>query len=315
MCILKESKKATNKAAKILLNGKIICAMTETVYGLLGNAEDPKAIQKIYKIKQRPIQNPLIVHVNSIIMAKKIAVFTRDASKLASKFWPGPLTLILKKKKSNICPAVTANLKTIAIRFADSKIFFDIITKINKPIAAPSANKSGFVSATRASHVREYFKSKIDLIIDSGQSRFGVESTVINLSSSPYRIIRPGIIQKTKIQKILKKRIYDQNLKNKTIISPGQLTKHYSTNTPIRMNAKKQLKGEAFLSFGKSRSIKHDNLNLSSNGNLEEAAHNLFDYLIQLDKLNKTKIAVSPIPNKGLGKVINDKLKRACKYG
>lgn len=315
MCVLKESKKTLNKAAKILLNGKIVCAMTETVYGLLGNAEDPKAIQKIYEIKQRPIQNPLIVHVNSIAMAKKIAVFTEDASKLASRFWPGPLTLILKKKKSNICPAVTANLKTIAIRFADSKIFFDIITKIKKPIAAPSANKSGFVSATRTSHVKQYFKYKIDLIIDSGQSKFGVESTVINLSSSPYRILRPGIIQKEKIQKILNKRVYDHDFKNKKIISPGQFTKHYSTNTPIRMNAKKQLKGEAFLSFGENKSFGHDNLNLSSEGNLEEAAHNLFDYLIQLDKLNKITIAVSPIPNEGLGKVINDKLKRACTNG
>ena len=246
---------------------------------------------------------------------KKIAVFTGDASKLASKFWPGPLTLILKKKKSNVCPNVTANLKTIAIRFPDSKIFFDIITKIKKPIAAPSANRSGFVSATRTSHVKQYFKHKIDLIIDSGQSKFGLESTVINLSSSPYRILRPGVIQKATIQKILNKRVYDHDLRNKIIISPGQFTKHYSTNTPIRMNAKKQLKGEAFLSFGKNKSIRHDNLNLSTKGNLEEAAHNLFDYLIQLDKLNKTTIAVSPIPNEGLGKVINDKLKRACRYG
>ncbi len=313
MCVFKESEKVLDRAAKILLEGKVISAMTETVYGLLGNAEDPRAIKAIYEFKKRPIFNPLIVHVNSIKMAKRIACFTKDAEKLSNSLWPGPLTLILKKKKSNICSTVTANLETIAIRFADSKIFSKIISKINKPIAAPSANISGFVSSTKPSHVKKYFKNKIDLIIDSGQSRYGIESTVINLTTCPYQILRLGIIEKKIIKDLLGKDIIEITKQNSKISSPGQLLKHYSTNTPIRMNAKKKLKGEAFLGFGEKQNEEKINLNLSKDSNLNEAAFNLFDYLIKLDKLNMRKIAISPIPDIGLGRVINDKLKRASK--
>lgn len=313
MCVFTESEKVLDRAARILLEGRVISAMTETVYGLLGNAEDPRAIKEIYELKKRPNFNPLIVHVNSIEMAKGIACFTKDAEKLSNKLWPGPLTLILRKKKSKICSAVTANLETIAIRFADSKIFSKIISRINKPIAAPSANKSGYASPTKSSHVEQYFRNKIDLIIDSGQSRYGLESTVINLTTSPYQILRLGIIEKNIIQDLLGKNIIEKTKQKNKISSPGQLLKHYSTKTPIRMNAKKKLKGEAFLGFGGKKNEKKINLNLSKNSDLNEAAYNLFDYLIKLDKLNKRKIAISPIPDIGLGKVINDKLKRASK--
>ena len=313
MSVFKESDLILEKASKLLINSGVICVMAETVYGLLGNAEDPVAIRRIFKIKERPFLNPLIVHVNSIEMAKELAFFSSDAKKIVKEFWPGPLTLILKKKKSNICSHVTAGLDTIAVRFPDSDIFKKIISRVNKPIAAPSANKSGYASSTKPIHVSSYFKNELDLIIDSGQSKYGIESTVINLSSEPYKILREGVINKGLLEGILNKKI-KKNLKKGEILSPGQLAKHYSTKTPIRMNAKKPMKNEAFLGFGKVLSYNKENLNLSKNSNLSEAAFNLFDYLIKLDNLKKKKIAISPIPNRGLGKVINDKLKRASKY-
>ena len=287
--------------------------MTETVYGLLADAKNSVAVKKIYSLKNRPKNNPLIIHVNSLEMAKKIAIFDNDAENLVKNFWPGPLTVILKKKNpSAVCSESTADLETVAIRMPDSKIFQKIISQINKPIAAPSANISSFVSSTKASHVCDCFGDKIDLVIDSGQSKYGLESTILNMEKKPFEILRLGIINQEDIQKVSGTKINQQIIYSEKVKAPGQFKKHYSPKTPIRLNVIKPRLDEAFLAFGKVEFKNSDNsLNLSDTGNLDEAAFNLFDYLRKLDKLKKSKIAISHIPNTGLGKVINERLKRA----
>ena len=313
----KESKKVIELAVNILKKGGIVSIMAETVYGLAVDSNNSQAIETLFKLKKRPKYNPLIIHVNTIEMAEKISYFNYDAKKIASKFWPGPLTIILEKKNTKgLSELATAGLRTIALRMPDSKVFLEVITKLNKPIAAPSANESGYISSTNGMHVQDSFGDKVDLIIDSGKSKHGLESTIINLTSKPYKIERLGIISKEEIIKKTNFKINENtdDLSTK-IISPGQLKKHYSPKTPIRLNAKKPLINEAYLSFGKNKITDNSSsLNLSPNGDLIEAAFNLFDFLRKLDKLNKTRIAISSIPNVGIGKTINERLKRASQY-
>ncbi len=308
----KECEKSIALGAKILKKGGLVSVMAETVYGLAADSSNLKAVRKIYSLKKRPTCNPLIIHVNSIRMAEEIAFFTKEAQTLASYFWPGPLTMILKKRKSKkLCALATSNLKTVAVRMPDSKVFLDLIQKLGNPLAAPSANLSGYISSTKGIHVEDCFGKNIDLIIDSGKSRIGIESTIINLTTKPYRLERLGVIDKAKITEKTKIRISERR-KKKGIVAPGQFKKHYSPNTPIRLNAKRSKNNEAFLSFGKTKKKRNEFfLNLSPNGNLNEAASNLFDFLRQLDKLKKSKIAISPIPEQGIGKTINERLKRA----
>lgn len=313
----KESSKSIQLAVNILKKGGIVSVMAETVYGLAVDSSNSNAIKTLFKLKKRPKHNPLIIHVNTIEMAENISYFTNDAKKLADEFWPGPLTIILNKKNTKlISNNATADLKTIAIRMPNSKVFLEIIEKLNRPIAAPSANESGYITSTNGLHVRDSFGDKVDLIIDSGKSKHGLESTIINLTSEPYKIERLGVISKNEIKKHTQFKITENKTVNsKKIISPGQLKKHYSPKTPIRLNAKKPLKDEAYLSFGKNNIIvSSSSLNLSPNGNLEEAAFNLFDFLRKLDKLNKTRIAITSIPNRGIGKTINERLKRASHH-
>ncbi len=314
MAIKKESKQIISLATSHLRQGKLVAVMTETVYGLAVDASNCSAIKALYKIKKRPAINPLIIHINSIEMAEKIAHFNEEAKTLASIFWPGPLTLILKKKKSaNLSTIATSGLDTVGIRMPSSRVFLDLISSFGKPIAAPSANLSGYISSTRANHVEECFGKKIELIIDSKSSKFGLESTIINLSDKNFKIERIGVIDSEIIFKKAKIKIKSESKKSKTkIIAPGQLMKHYSPKTPIRLNAKKASQNEAFLVFGnKFPDSSNSCLNLSKKGNLDEAAFNLFDFLRKLDKLDKDCIAISAIPKTGLGKVINEKLKRA----
>ena len=313
----KESKNSIQLATNILKKGGIVSIMAETVYGLAVDSSNSNAIKTLFKLKKRPKYNPLIIHVNTIEMAENLSFFTNDAKKLADEFWPGPLTIILKKKNTKIISNnATAGLKTIAIRMPNSKVFLEIIKKLNRPLAAPSANESGYISSTNGFHVSDSFGDKVDLIIDSGKSKHGLESTIINLTSEPYKIERLGVISKNKIKKRTKfKIIENKEINSKKIVSPGQLKKHYSPKTPIRLNAKKPLKDEAYLSFGKNDLAgSSPSLNLSPSANLEEAAFNLFDFLRKLDKLNKNRIAITSIPNKGIGKTINERLRRASHH-
>ena len=317
MSIVKESNKVVELACELLESGQIVSVMTETVYGMAVDATNKKAIDRIYKLKKRPNNNPLIVHVSSLKMAKQFVKFNDDLDLLAKTFWPGPLTMILQlKKDTDICKSVTSGLDSIAIRIPKSKIFLEIIKKLNKPIAAPSANISGYISSTGASHVKDSFGKSIKMIIDSGRSKFGLESTIINLISKPYIIERVGVVDIKDIYKKTKIKVFQKNINsNKTIVSPGQIKKHYSPNTPLRLNADYPLIDEAFLAFGDVKLEKSKfYLNLSRKSNLHEAAYNLFDFLRKLDKVKRKTIAVSPIPMIGIGKTINERLIRACNY-
>jgi len=311
--LIKESTYAIDKAAQILRQGGLVSVKAETVYGLACDPSNSEAILKLYSLKNRPSSNPLIIHVNSLDMLKDVAEVNTLSLNIINFFWPGPLTLILPRKKNkNVLDFAVAGLNTIAVRMPASEIFLKIITKLGKPIAAPSANQSGYISSTKASHVIESFGEDIELVIDSGQSEYGLESTIIDLSSEKIFIRRLGVIDLEFLEKKLKIKIYKHNEEEENKLnSPGQSFKHYSPNTPIKLNTKIPEECDAFLGFG-SIKLKHKPfLNLSESGDLKEAAFNLFNFLRKLDKLQKKQISIYPIPKKGIGKVINERLNRA----
>ena len=311
--LIKESTYAINKAAQILNKGGLVSVKAETVYGLACDPSNPEAILKLYNLKNRPSSNPLIIHVNSLDMLKDIAEINAISSSIINFFWPGPLTLILPRKKNKkVLDFAVAGLNTVAVRMPASEIFLKLINKFGKPVAAPSANQSGYISSTKASHVIESFGEDIELVIDSGQSEYGLESTIIDLSSEKILIKRLGVIDKKLLEKKIETKIYVQNEPQKNNPnSPGQSFKHYSPNTPIKLNVKNPGEDDAFLGFGSIKLNHKPFLNLSENGDLNEAAFNLFNFLRKLDKLKKTNISIYPIPKNGIGKVINERLSRA----
>ena len=307
--IKKLNSKTQLKVIHILNNNGLIALPTETVYGLAGNAYSRKAVKKIFKIKNRPKINPLIVHYFSLKDASKDVFFPKKLLKLYRFFCPGPITFILKKKKySNINKLTTAGLDSVAVRFPKHKVLRKILRKINFPLAMPSANKSGKVSPTCAKHVYNQFGKKI-MIVDGGNSTVGIESTVVDLTSD-MSILRPGTISSKQIQKILGKKIFYK--KSKKIRSPGNLKNHYSPGIPIKLNVKKAEKNSAFITIGKKFKKSKGVYNLSEQSNLEEAAKNLYKTLITIKKKKYKKISVMKIPNIGVGIAINDRLKRAA---
>ena len=312
--IKKYSDNLIQKAHEILLNGELLAIPSETVYGLGADATSDSAISKIYKLKKRPHINPLILHISSIPMVEKFAETNPLFYLLSNYFWPGPLTMILnQKKRNNISELATSNLSSVAVRFPDNKIFQNIIEKFNKPIAAPSANISGNVSPTDPYHVYEDFGKDIGLIIDGGQSEKGVESTVIDIRSKEIVVLRYGPITQKMIEKKVGCKI-KKNVGNKKILSPGQMFKHYSPSKKLIINSIQPTENCSFLGFGHIMPNKQFNgiaLNLSNDGDLNEAASNLFKMLRFLDKTKTNEIVVAPIPNKDVGLAINDKLKRA----
>ena len=310
--ILKESSYSIKKAVKLLSENKLVSLKTETVYGLACDPSSIKSIKKLYDLKKRPFANPLIIHVSSLQMLNSICHTNELTKKIVDHFWPGPLTLILPRKKNKkILDFAVSGLNTIAVRMPKSFVFQSVLKKFGKPIAAPSANESGYISSTKANHVFDSFKKKIDLIIDSGQSDFGLESTIIDLSSKKIILRRPGVVDAKSLEIFIEKKIYESNTIKKNPNSPGQFLKHYSPKTPIKLNVKSPKDGEAFLGFGKLNFNHKPSLNLSISGDLNEAAFNLFNFLRKLDKLNKNKISIYPIPKKGIGKAINERLLRA----
>ena len=315
--VINESEDSLKKAVFFLKNQKLVAVKTETVYGLACESSSSAAIKKIYNLKKRPLFNPLIIHVNSIDLAEKISVINDDSRKIMEEFWPGPLTLILTRKKNSLVHELAVSgLESIAIRIPSSEFVLKLISKLNKPIAAPSANESGYISATDATHVVDSFGEKVDLIIDSGRTEYGVESTILDMTTNPYEIKRLGVIDyKTIIQKLGKK-VKNLNFKEKKPFrpnSPGQMLKHYAPKTPLRLNIDKPNLDDAFLDFGNKNTISHQpTLNLSKSSDLKEAAFNLFYFLRKLDKYSKKRIVVAPIPEEGIGKTINERLKRAA---
>ena len=302
------NKKTLNKSIANLKKGNVIGLPTETVYGLGGNAYSKKAVQKIYNLKKRPKKNPLIVHYLNHKDADKDVIFNRDFYKLYKKFCPGPITFVLKKKdKSKIQSSVTAKLNTVAIRFPSHRTTRSILKKLNFPLAMPSANLSSGISPVNALDVSDEFKKKIKIIINSGNSKIGIESTVVSLVGKP-KILRPGIIGAKTIKKFLKISIIKKSSK---IISPGMLKKHYSPGIPVLLNQKRADKNCALITFGKKYKNKTNCFNLSKKSDLKEAASNLYKTFRKIKKQGFKKIYVVKIPNIGAGIAINDRLKRA----
>ncbi len=309
--IFSYNKKTLNKTIANLKNEKIVGLPTETVYGLAGNAYSKRSIDKIYKIKKRPKNNPLIIHYLNLKNASHDIFFNKNFFKLYKKFCPGPITFILKKKiKSKIQLSALSNLGTVAVRFPNHKIIKTILKRIKFPLAMPSANVSSNVSPVYAEDVADEFKKNIKLIINGGKSKVGIESTVIDLTGKP-KILRPGIIGPEMIKKVLKVKI---NLlrKNTKIKSPGMLKKHYSPGIPVILDSKRFDKKHALITLGKQYKNKNNYFNLSQKSDLKEAASNLYKTLRKIKKLKFKKIYVVKIPNKGPGIAINDRLKRAA---
>ena len=309
--IYKNSKYNLNKAKKILIKNKIIAVPTETVYGLAGNAYSNKSVKKIYNLKKRPKNNPLIIHYYNLNMLKKDAFLDNNFLKLYKKFSPGPLTFILRKKeKSKISRFANANLNTIAVRFPNNKVIRSLLKKLNFPLAVPSANISTGVSPTEPSDVIDEFKNNIKFILDGGKSRIGLESTVVNLCGK-INILRPGSINNAEITKVVGKKVFNI-VRLKKIISPGLLKRHYSPGIPIKLNVKRSDDKAAFIVFGKRYKMKKNMFNLSPKNNLNEAAKNLYKILRKIKKLKYKKINVVRIPNKRIGIAINDRLRKAA---
>jgi len=310
--IFNPNNKSIHKGIKALNKNELVGLPTETVYGLAGNAYSNKAIKKIYKLKGRPFKNPLIIHYASLKMLKNDAKLNKNFFKLYKVFCPGPITFVLKKNKtSNLSKFATANSNTVAVRFPKNKIVRKILRSLEFPLAMPSANKSTRVSPVSAKNVAEEFKNSLKFILNGGPSKIGLESTVVDLTSSP-KILRPGFITPSQISKKLGKSINISN-KNKKIKSPGMLKRHYSPGIPIKLNQKKADKNQAFIVFGKKYRKLNNVFNLSFKSNLNEAAKNLYKTLRLIKNRNYKMIYVSPIPKTGVGLAINDRLKRAAK--
>lgn len=299
------------KALEILNKGGLVAFPTETVYGLGADATNDEACKKIYEIKSRPSNNPMIIHVSSLEKAKEIAEFNPLAEKLARIVWPGPISIVLKKlPDSKICETATAGLDTVAIRVPMNDLALDLLKNFGKPVAAPSANISNYISPTSAEHVEEAFGKKV-YILKNEHVVLGLESTIIDMTNPDQpEILRAGFVTKSIISDILKKDVvYHESDK---VIAPGMMKKHYSPHTNVRMDATELRVNEVGLGFG---DIDLGYLNLSRRGDLTEAALNLYSMLRILDKeaqsQNIKTIAVAPIPNDGVGIAINDKLKRA----
>ena len=262
------------KAKKNIEDNNVIGIPTETVYGLAGNAYSNKSVTKIFKLKKRPTFNPLIIHFKNLKDLKNDVILNNNFTKLYKAFCPGPITFILKRKtKSKISKIATARKKTVAVRFPKHKVARSLLNILKVPLAAPSANIASKLSPTSAKDIVDEFGNKIKLILDGGQCKIGLESTIIDLTVKP-TILRPGSISVEKIQKILKKKVTINN-NPKKIKGPGQLKLHYSPGIPVIMNRKYPEKNQAFIGFGKKFKLGKNNFNLSKNGSLKEAANNL----------------------------------------
>ena len=301
------------KAKKYLDNDDCIAVPTETVYGLAGNAYSNKAVKKIFKLKKRPSNNPLIVHYYNFNKLKKDCNINENFKKLYKKFSPGPITYVLSLKKNcKISKFVTNKQKSLAVRFPKHPLFRKLLKNLDYPLAAPSANISTKLSSVQASDVKEEFGSKVRYILNGGKCNIGVESTIINLTNKP-TLLRFGGLEISRIEKILKKKILI-NINSKKKIAPGQFPLHYSPGIPLRVNVKKSKSNEAFVLIKKRNIDSKNYYYLSKKKNLKEAAKNLYSILRKIKKDGYKMIAVEKIPNIGIGKTINDRLNRASNY-
>ena len=310
---MKSSQSNIKKAKKYLDKNHCIAVPTETVYGLAGNAYSDISVKKIFRLKKRPTNNPLIVHYSDINKLKIDCHINDNFIKLYKEFSPGPITFILKlKKESKISKLVTNNQKTLAVRFPKHPLFKKLLKNLSYPLAAPSANISSRLSSVQASDVIEEFGSKIRYVLDGGKCQIGIESTIINLLNKP-TILRFGGLDISKINKILKKKVLVKT-NSKKKIAPGQFPLHYSPGIPLRTNVTKPKMNEAFVLIKKRKTRSKNYYYLSKKNNLQQSAKNLYTLLRKIKKDGYKFIAVEKIPNKGIGKTINDRLKRASRY-
>ena len=301
---------AVREAARLLRAGKLVAFPTETVYGLGADATNDHAVADIFAAKERPRFNPLIVHVANLAHAQEYSKFHAGALRLAKVFWPGALTLVLARRAGcALSQLVSAGLDTVALRAPAHSIAQELLAKSGLPIAAPSANASGRISATTAEHVRASLGDKVELILDAGPTALGLESTVIGFDAEKPVLLRLGAISRREIEEVVG-RVEDSA--NTGVRSPGQLASHYAPRAPVRLNATSVRENEALLAFGR-RVLEgaRVTVNLSENGDVREAAVNLFAHLHTLDATG-LPIAVMPIPLDGLGEAINDRLSRAA---
>lgn len=304
-------------AAAAIRRGQLVAMPTETVYGLAADATNDDAVAAIFAAKERPRFNPLIVHVSGKAMAARYVNFSPLAEKLADAFWPGPLTLVLPRRAD--CPLsllVSAGLDTVAIRMPGHKLAQALIRAADRPLAAPSANRSGTVSPTTADHVRQSLGERVAMVLDGGPCEVGVESTIVKTDGDNAVLLRPGGLARAEIEAQLGHSLKDKPHTDK-IEAPGMLTSHYAPRVGVRIDAVKARDGEAFLGFGAiDDPAARISRNLSASGNVNEAAANLFAALRAIDgdceRLGLTGIAVAPVPLDGLGEAINDRLKRAA---
>jgi L-threonylcarbamoyladenylate synthase len=311
------SSPAVARAARLLRAGRLVAFPTETVYGLGADATDDEAVAAIFAAKGRPRFNPLIAHVATLAAARKLARFDAAALALARAFWPGPLTLVLPRREG--CPVswlASAGLPSLAIRVPAHPGALALLRATGRPVVAPSANRSGRVSPTRADHVARDLGGRVALILDGGPCGVGVESTVVDLTGGTPALLRPGGLPKAAIEAVLGRRLRRARpvSGDAARLSPGQVESHYAPRAPLRLGARAPHAGEAFLAFGNPPPAGFAGrwLDLSPRRDLAEAAANLFAMLRELDRRGTARIAVAPVPRTGLGLAINDRLVRAA---
>lgn len=296
--VLAFTNQAIAEAARLILAGEPVAVPTETVYGLAADATNAEAVARIYEAKGRPSFNPLIVHVPDLAAAEKIGEFGAQARELAERHWPGPLTLVVPLRgNAAIASIVTAGLPMIGLRVPSHPAMQALLRAVGRPLAAPSANASGAISPTRAEHVLKSLGGRIPLIVDGGATERGLESTIIAATGGGLRLLRPGPIQ-----------IDAERASGDKIEAPGQLASHYAPSKPLRLDAQVADADEYLIGFA---DVAGDQ-SLSASGDLIEAAARLFDLLHQAEASARTRIAVAPIPDAGLGAAINDRLRRAA---
>jgi L-threonylcarbamoyladenylate synthase len=310
------------RAAAILREGGLVAFPTETVYGLGADATASQAVAGIYAAKERPRFNPLISHLPDLEAASREGLFNADALALARAFWPGPLTLVVPRAPAgSICDLARAGLDSVALRVPAHPLAQALLRAADRPVAAPSANRSGRISPTSAAHVLGDLDGRIDAVLDGGATQVGLESTIVACLDDHPRILRPGGLSRERIEAVLGRRLETAPASDEAPVAPGMLTSHYAPRASVRLDVREVQAGEAVLLFGAppfgapplpglEQAAKV--LDLSPSGDLTEAATNLFGYLRALDETGAAGIAVAPVPDIGLGEAINDRLRRAA---
>lgn len=314
--IFENHDEAIAAATALLADGQPIALPTETVYGLAADATNPVAITRIYETKGRPQFNPLICHMSDLAMAERHAIFDPISRKLAEAFWPGPLTLVLPlREESRIHGLATAGLDSVGIRVPEG-FAGELIRAFDRPLAAPSANTSGRISATSAAHVEADLGSRIPLILDGGVCQIGVESTIVKIDGGEMRLLRPGGLAAEDIERVAGMSLTRKEGATAAIEAPGMMASHYAPTALVRLDVTEIAAGHALIRFGGMPVAGEDAaaavFDLSPSGDLAEAAANLFDYLKRADASGALGISVTAIPHHGLGEAINDRLRRAA---